>query len=198
MGAKPKIQRLVLFLIPIGIAINFVGGSIARLLRLPMWLDSIGTIVVAALCGAIPGAAVGLVSNILNSITDPVTVFYAIVNILFAFIAYWCSKNKVFLSFWKTMLSVFVFALIGGGISAVITWVVYGFELGGGNSAIFAIPLYNIIGLPEFVAQFIAEVLTDILDKLVTLLAVFFVLQAIPVRLLAKLPLGEIYIKDES
>ena len=197
MSTKQKLDRLVLFLIPIGIAINFVGGSIARLLRLPLWLDSIGTIVVAALCGVVPGVIVGFVSNILNSITDPVTIFYALLNIMFAVVAAWLSKRHVFLSFPKTMASVLLFALIGGGIGAVITWVIYGFELGGGNSAIFAIPLYTVVGLPEFMAQFLAEFITDILDKVVTLLAVFFVLGAMPVRLLAKLPLGEIYIKNE-
>ena len=39
-------DKLTLFLIPIGVAVNFIGGQIAILLRLPLYLDSIGTIVV--------------------------------------------------------------------------------------------------------------------------------------------------------
>ena len=65
-------DKLTLFLIPIGVAVNFIGGQIAILLRLPLYLDSIGTIVVGALCGGIPGVIVGVISNVLNSITSPV------------------------------------------------------------------------------------------------------------------------------
>ena len=49
-----KMDKLTLFLIPIGVAVNFIGGQIAILLRLPLYLDGIGTIVVGALCGAFP------------------------------------------------------------------------------------------------------------------------------------------------
>lgn len=60
---KKGIDKLTLFLIPIGVAVNFIGGQLAILLKLPLYLDAIGTIVVGALCGGIPGAIVGLVSN---------------------------------------------------------------------------------------------------------------------------------------
>lgn len=36
-----KIDKLTIFLIPIGIAINVVGGQLAILLKLPLFLDSI-------------------------------------------------------------------------------------------------------------------------------------------------------------
>ena len=58
-----KLDQLVLFLIPIGVAVNFVGGQIAILLRLPVYLDCIGTVVVGALCGVWPGILVGVISK---------------------------------------------------------------------------------------------------------------------------------------
>ena len=61
-----KIDKLTLFLIPIGVAVNFIGGQIAILLKLPLYLDAIGTITVGALCGGIPGAIVGVISNVLK------------------------------------------------------------------------------------------------------------------------------------
>ncbi len=197
MNKKKKIDKLVLMLIPIGVAVNFIGGQIAILLKLPMYLDSIGTIVIAALCGIWPGAIIGLISNILNSISSPVTIFYAILNIAFAVMAGWFSKRRVFLSFWKTLLTTFAFAFVGGGIGACMTWIIYGFDFGASTSAIFAIPLHN-MGLPKFAAQFIAEFGMDCFDKFITLLAVFGVLRAMPTRFLSKLPMGEIYIKDED
>ncbi|NLL91554.1 MAG: hypothetical protein GX222_03935 [Ruminococcaceae bacterium] len=193
---KGKIDKLSLFLIPIGIAVNFIGGQIAILLKLPLYLDAIGTIVVAALCGYWPGIVVGLVSNILNAISSPTTLFYAPLNMAFAVVAVILSKRKWFKNFFKTVLSALFFALIGGGIGACITWLVYGFDFGSGVSAMFSIPLHQTLGLPKFVAQFIAETSIDVLDKVITVIAVFGVLKAIPMRFLAKLPLGRIYIKD--
>jgi energy-coupling factor transport system substrate-specific component len=66
-----QIAKFSIFLIPVGVAVNFVGAQIAMLLKLPIYLDAIGTFVVGALCGGIPGAIVGVVSNTINSITYP-------------------------------------------------------------------------------------------------------------------------------
>jgi hypothetical protein len=52
-------------LIPIAIAINIVlGQTVAAALKVPIYLDSIGTILVGVLAGPIAGAATGLLSNI--------------------------------------------------------------------------------------------------------------------------------------
>lgn len=52
-------------LIPIAIAINVVlGQTVASALKLPVYLDSIGTILVGVLAGPIAGAATGLLSNL--------------------------------------------------------------------------------------------------------------------------------------
>ncbi|MEA5050932.1 MAG: hypothetical protein VB021_05615 [Oscillospiraceae bacterium] len=196
MAKKGKIDKLSLFLIPIGIAVNFIGGQIAILLKLPIYLDSIGTIVVAALCGYWPGILVGLISNILNAISSPTTLFYAPLNMAFAVVAVILSKKGWFKSLWKTLLSSLIFAFIGGGIGACITWIVYGFDFGSGVSSMFSIPLHEVVGLPKFLAQFIAEFCMDVLDKVLTVLACFGIFKAIPTRFLSKLPLGYIYIKD--
>ncbi len=52
-------------LMPIAIAINIVlGQTIGTALKLPVYLDSIGTILVGVLAGPIAGAATGLLSNL--------------------------------------------------------------------------------------------------------------------------------------
>lgn len=150
----------------------------------------------AGLCGFWPGAVVGLVSNILNSISAPTTLFYAPLNIAFALLAAVLSKAGVFKSWWKSVLSSLAFALIGGGIGACITWLVYGFDFGSGVSSMFAIPLHEAVGLPKFLAQFIAESAMDVADKFITVLVCVGIFKAIPTRFLSKLPLGHIYIKD--
>jgi energy-coupling factor transport system substrate-specific component len=53
-------------LMPIAIAINIIlGAAVANALKIPIYLDSIGTILVGALAGPIPGALTGFLANIL-------------------------------------------------------------------------------------------------------------------------------------
>jgi hypothetical protein len=52
-------------LIPIAIAIKFVlGQTVGTALKLPVYLDSVGTILVGVLAGPIAGAATGILSNV--------------------------------------------------------------------------------------------------------------------------------------
>ena len=53
-------------LMPIAIAINIVlGQTVGTALKIPLYLDSIGTILVGALAGPIPGALTGLLANLI-------------------------------------------------------------------------------------------------------------------------------------
>lgn len=55
-----------LVLMPIAIAVNIIlGAAVANALKIPIYLDSIGTILVGALAGPIPGALTGFLANIL-------------------------------------------------------------------------------------------------------------------------------------
>jgi len=55
-----------LVLMPVAIAFNIVlGQAVGTALKIPIYLDSIGTILVGALAGPIPGALTGLLSNML-------------------------------------------------------------------------------------------------------------------------------------
>jgi hypothetical protein len=59
-------------LMPVAIAINIVlGAAVASALKIPIYLDSIGTILVAALAGPIPGALTGFLANMLWTYVVP-------------------------------------------------------------------------------------------------------------------------------
>ena len=61
-----RFDTRTLVLMPIAIAINIVlGQTIASVLKIPIYLDSIGTVLVGVLAGPIPGLVTGLSSNLL-------------------------------------------------------------------------------------------------------------------------------------
>lgn len=62
----------VIVLMPFAIAINIVlGQTVAAALKIPIYLDSIGTILVGVLAGPIAGAATGFLTNVLWSYVIP-------------------------------------------------------------------------------------------------------------------------------
>jgi hypothetical protein len=61
-----------LLLMVVGIAVNIIlGQTVASALKIPIYLDSIGTILVGVLCGPVAGALTGAVGNILWSYVIP-------------------------------------------------------------------------------------------------------------------------------
>ena len=87
-----KWNKLTIFLIPIGIAVNVVGGQLALMLKLPVFLDSIGTFVVAALCGIVPGLIVAVGTQLINAITTPTVLAFIEISMLFAVESYFFAK----------------------------------------------------------------------------------------------------------
>ena len=59
-------------LMPLAIAINIIlGQTVAAALKIPIYLDSIGTILVGVVAGPIPGALTGFLANILWTYVVP-------------------------------------------------------------------------------------------------------------------------------
>jgi len=90
----------VLTLMPVAIAINIAVGSIAVALRLPIYLDSIGTVLVGALAGPWAGALTGILSNLIWSIlpvpggAGPTAAFFAPVAGAIGLMAgFWASRG---------------------------------------------------------------------------------------------------------
>jgi hypothetical protein len=76
-----------LALMPVAIAFNIIlGQAVGAALKIPIYLDSIGTILVGALAGPIPGAATGFLSNILWSYAVPPP-FHSDISGAFAIVA---------------------------------------------------------------------------------------------------------------
>ena len=180
-------------LIPLGILLNIACAKLVLALQLPIFLDSIGTILVSALGGPLPGVTVGFFSNAINSIGDPITLYYGLISILIAFAAVFCSRAGLFTRFPKALLSSLLFALIGGALGSLLTWMLYGLNMGSGISAPLALRIQSVTGATAFLSQLTADVAIDVVDKAITLTVVFLLLRILPNRLLDRLPYGSIY-----
>lgn len=82
---KSQFSTKSLVLIPIAVGINLIGGTLCSALKLPLFLDMIGTVVVACLSGVWVAALCGLLTNVfLAMAANPVYLPYSIVSIMCA------------------------------------------------------------------------------------------------------------------
>ena len=186
-----------------GLFINVYGVYFARASGAPLYIDNIGSALAAALGGPIPGIVVGFLTNLLNAFGDPETAYYGSLTVLIAI----CSARFAQMGFysfkkpWRLLVIVAVFALIGGGLGSLLTWTLYGFSFGEGVSAPLAHRLYDTGRLSQFASQLTADMLIDIADKGVTVLAVAAVWNLVPERLRRQLSFTgwrQIPLKDET
>lgn len=76
--ARSHFSSQALVLIVISIAINMIGGQLASMVKLPIFLDSIGTLISAVLLGPVIGMLTGLLTNLLwGLLTDPIAAAFA-------------------------------------------------------------------------------------------------------------------------
>ena len=77
----------VIALVPVASVLNVIGGTVAGALKLPIFLDMIGTAIVAMTIGPWWGALVGVITNVtMGFLTGPVSIPFAACNVVGALI----------------------------------------------------------------------------------------------------------------
>ena len=166
-----------------GIALNVLGARFVALTGLPLFLDSPGTVLVAAIGGYLPGIVVGYLTNLTNSIYDPISIFYCVVNVLIAVSATRSYRKGGFRTLRGLVLNALFFAFLGGGLGSLMGWVLYGFDLSSGVSGPLALRVYESGMFSPFAAKLTADFLIDVADKGLTVLLVALALRFLPERL---------------
>lgn len=165
------------------VILNFALRNLAALIGIPLYLDSVGTILAGALGGYLPGVLVGYFSNLLLDITSDTAQFYAVISILIGALAAFLAKKGWFRSFPKALLSVPLFALIGGGIGSLLTYGLYGRSEGAELSANL-VNFFEQQGMQSvFLRQLTADFLLDLADKLVSVILAFLIIRLLPDKL---------------
>lgn len=194
---KRSISTLVLALIPIAIVINIVAGQLVAALRLPLYMDSIGTIMVGVLAGPLAGALTGALSNIIwGLIAAPVAIPFAITAAAIGALAGLFGRRGWFRSLPRVLAAGAIIGITAAVISTPIATYLFGGITGGGTDAIVAV--FQSIGASILQATFYQSLLSDSVDKLLSVLVAWLVLRSLPGRLLARFPQGNSVQKDTA
>ncbi|MGE7947140.1 ECF transporter S component [Lysinibacillus sp. NPDC093688] len=193
---KDDFNMMSMLLIPIGVAVNIVGFQIANVLRLPIFLDTIGTILIGVVAGPWVALLAGLITNLINGIFNPTYFPYAITSVAIGLGVGYLSKGGMFKNIPKTIISGIVITFIAVIVSAPITVLVFGGATGSTGSLLTATFLAS--GQKIWSAVFASSFIFEIADKVVSALIVYFIVRKMSDRYLSKMNYGTLYMKRED
>jgi len=177
-------------LIPVAIAINLTIGQIVLVLKLPVYLDSIGTVLVGVICGPWAGALTGALSNIIAGIIlDPGWFPWFPVAAAIGATAGVMANIGYFKNWWKVVVTGFVIAIVATVVGTPISIAIFGGISASGSSIItaFLLETGRSLGGAVLPTNFIAEPL----DKIATSLLAFAIIDGLSARYLSRFPRGE-------
>ena len=134
-------KTLILTYGAIGIVLNVVLGAAVSGLKIPLlFLDTIGTVLIAVLFGPWWGALVGLLTNVvLGVMTSPTAIFFGLVSVVIALIVGFIAKKFNFTKWYVALITGLILSIVapligtpigialtggldGSGMDIVVLW----------------------------------------------------------------------------
>ena len=162
-GKKKLLYTIILILL--GVFINRLGANIVSVTGCPLYLDSIGTMIVAVVGGLAPGSTVGFITNMIGGFSDTSTFYYGLFNAVIAVIAGRAADKGFFDKLYKVFYLLPFFLLLSIPCS-LLTYILYGFKIADNAS----MPIANILhshGMSVLMSQTIADFCIELPDKLI-------------------------------
>lgn len=183
---KAQFSTKSLVLIPIAVGINLIGGTLCSTLKLPLFLDMIGTIVVACLSGPWVAALCGLLTNIfLALVANPVYLPYAVVSVLCGLVTGYMVKAGMFRKVWGVILTCLACTLTNTISASLVTIFVYGGATGATGSSVLTATL--IAATKDIVISvFSSSMLENLIDKGITFVIAYILVKKIPRRFMSQ------------
>ncbi|PPK81451.1 energy-coupling factor transport system substrate-specific component [Lacrimispora xylanisolvens] len=181
---KTRLNAATFVLIPACIGINYLGKLFASVLKLPLWLDSIGTCIGGVLGGPIIGAVCGAANNLIFGFTtgDSITLIYALTSLgIGAAVGIMARLGHM-----ERFLGAILTAVAAGLTAVVISTPLNVIFWGGATGNVWGDLLFGwsqSAGLPVFLGSFLDELVVDVPDKLITVLIVFAIMKGLPKKL---------------
>ncbi|WP_419781917.1 ECF transporter S component [Maridesulfovibrio sp.] len=175
-------------LIAVAIVINIAVGQLVSLLKLPIFLDSIGTVLVAVLAGPWAGGLAGLITNLIwGVISSPVAAAFAPVAMVIGIAAGYCARMGLFKNWWTAILAGLIITVFNSVVAVPIRLYMFGGVTGSG--ADFAMAYLLALGRDLFGSVVVTVFTSNVIDKVVTAVLVWGIVKGLPERAAARFPM---------
>jgi energy-coupling factor transport system substrate-specific component len=176
-----------LALVPRAIALNLVMGKVVGLLGLPIYLDSMGTVLVAALCGPLAGSLTGALSNGVSALVgSPTMLAFSAVAAVVGAVAGWLCRFEALRTLPRAAVAGALTGVAAAATAAPIAARLFGGVTGGGTDLLVLV--YRLLGCSVERATFLQGLTVDPLDKACTFVLVAWVLRVSPRRAVTGYP----------
>ncbi|PWJ47026.1 CD3073 family putative ECF transporter S component [Faecalicatena contorta] len=166
----------------VAVAMNIVLGILTSALGIPLYLDTLGTVLSAAILGPLPGVIVGALSNIITGLIYSVSdIPFCLVNMAVGLIVGLVAKKFGF-GLIPAVLTGLALSFICPAIGTPIGIFVYG-GLNGSFSDVLVMSLVK-GGKTIFQASFLRNVASNLIDKVGTCIIGFLLIKSMPLRFL--------------
>jgi energy-coupling factor transport system substrate-specific component len=181
---KEDFNTTALVMIPLCVGINIVGQFFTQSLRLPLWLNIIGTIIAGVVAGPWVGFTTGILTNVVASFTieGPTALAFALVNGVHGLVAGYLAGRGMYRTLPKAMLSGFIGKLCDIPIGAPIVVLMFGGITTGASSAFTAFMMATGTNIWQSVIS--TSLLIDGSDKVLSAALAFLIIKALPKRTL--------------
>ncbi|TNL99863.1 ECF transporter S component [Corynebacterium tapiri] len=177
-SALPSISSRALVLIPIALALNIVIGEIIGKSGIPLYLDSVGTVLVAVLAGPAAGMATGALSSVVWGLLNPAALPFAAGSAFIGWAAGWIKDRGWMSALWQAVVSGAVVGLVAGAIAAPVAAFVYGGTAGVGTG--FLVSAFREIGASLLQSVTLQSFVSDPLDKALVFALVYLCVSRLP------------------
>ena len=167
------------------VALNLSIGQLTAALKIPLYLDSLGTVLVAVLCGPWSAIVAGSLANLLASILgNPTMMFFIpVVAVIGAFSGFVARRG-----WFRNAALVVIGGILQGLLAAVVSAPIAAYLFGGVMLAgtDFLVLYFRSIGNTLLQSVFYQGLTSDPVDKTITYLLVFLLLRGFPSRLIQR------------
>lgn len=179
-GILPGLSTQAVVLMPLGIALNISFGQLAGSLGLPIYLDAIGTVLVAVLAGPAAGAATGVLSNAIWGLFNPFALPFAAGSAAIGALAGLAAGWGMFRRLYLVPIAGLLTGVVGGLLAAPVAANMFGAAGTMGTNAIVA--AFRAMGDTLLVAATKQGLTSDTIDKLIVFTVVALIVYALPRR----------------
>ncbi|MDH5161662.1 ECF transporter S component [Heyndrickxia oleronia] len=192
-GIRYDFSLLALLLIPVGVSLNVVGYQLSTILKLPVFVDQIGTIMVSMIAGPWIGLLTGLLGNVVNGMLNPIAIGFSIVSMSIGFVSGYLSKWKFYTNIFGIILSCILLTIVSAFTAAIVTVFMFGGVTGAGTDLITATFLATGKELWNSVVS--TNLISGSINTIINFGISWLIIRRVPDRFLIKLNYGEPYIK---
>lgn len=195
---KNQFSTKSLVLIPIAVGINLIGGTLCSTLKLPLFLDMIGTMIVACLSGPWVAALTGFLTNVfLALVANPVNLPYAVVSVLCGLVVGYMVKAGLFKKWWGVLIVWVVVTLVNAVSASLITVFVFSGATGINGTSVLTATL--VVAMKNiFASVFSSSIIENLLDKGIAVAVAYFIVKKVPKRFLSQYAAGNSDDSDNS